>query len=122
MFGVENLDIRRLALNMKQIETYNPPPNPAKETDARFQGYMDKFGDESWELDALEPAVLASLVDDEIDEIVDKERWKLSLENEAKEKQVLRAISERYEEVKESDVIADLLKDEPEEEDDDDEE
>src|SRR5574338_273233 len=28
-------EIRRLALNFEQIKKYNPPPNPAKETDSR---------------------------------------------------------------------------------------
>ena len=30
------------------------PPNPAKLTDSRCEGYMAEHGDESWELDALE--------------------------------------------------------------------
>ena len=51
------LGLRRIALNMDQIETFNPPPNPAKLTDSRCKSYMDKYGDESWELDALEPKV-----------------------------------------------------------------
>ncbi len=52
-------EFTRIALNMDQIQQYNPPPNPAKSTDSRFQGYMDIHGDESWELDALEPQVLS---------------------------------------------------------------
>lgn len=61
----------RLALNMSQIEEKNPPPNPAKETDARFVGYRDRFGDESWELDALEPAYLNELITENIEACID---------------------------------------------------
>ena len=54
--------IHRIALVYDQIEQYNPPPNPAKTTDARYQSYADKYGDESWELDALEPSVIVDLI------------------------------------------------------------
>lgn len=52
----------RLALNMHQVKQYKPPPNPAKLTDSRCGGYTAKYGDKSWELDALEPKVLSELV------------------------------------------------------------
>lgn len=58
------VEVHRLALNMPQIERYEPPPNPAKMTDSRATDYVRKFGDTSWELDALEPSVLAALVTD----------------------------------------------------------
>jgi hypothetical protein len=57
-----DLKVCRLALNMDQIERYNPPPNPAKLTDSRANGYIARYGSSSWELDALEPTVLARLV------------------------------------------------------------
>lgn len=58
MFGA-SVEVRRLALNMEQVRKYDPPPNPAKVTDSRFAAYCDQFGDESWELDALSPKVVA---------------------------------------------------------------
>jgi len=51
------------ALNMNQIEQYNPPPNPAKLTDSRATQYIDEFGYDSWELDALEPQVISNLIE-----------------------------------------------------------
>lgn len=69
-------NVDRLALNMKQIEEKTPPPNPAKTTDARFEGYRAIHGDESWELDALEPAYLNELVEDHIQEAIsDQDVW-----------------------------------------------
>lgn len=65
--------LRRIALNMEQIELYNPPPNPAKTTDSRYKSYIEKFGDESWELDALEPKVITSLIQDTISEYADED-------------------------------------------------
>lgn len=67
--------VKRIALNMDQIELYEPPPNPAKVTDSRFDAYQQQYGDESWELDALQPRVIDKLIDDHIQEIVDHELW-----------------------------------------------
>lgn len=64
-------ELKRIALNMDQVEEYDPPPNPAKQTDARFENYLRVHGDESWELDALDPSVLDALITEEIEEIID---------------------------------------------------
>jgi len=69
-------EVRRIALNMDQVEEYSPPPNPAKQTDARYDQYVARFGiTESWELDALEPSVIVGLINDEVEKIVDKPKW-----------------------------------------------
>ena len=65
-----HVDVNRIALNMDQIEEYGPPPNPAKQTDSRFKDYEAQFGEESWELDALEPNVLVTLIQETIEDIL----------------------------------------------------
>jgi hypothetical protein len=72
-FDGQEFLVERVALTMDQIEKYNPPPNPAKLTDSRSDKYVQEFGDESWELDALEPAVLAQLVEDKVEEYRDED-------------------------------------------------
>ncbi len=68
--------VKRIALTIDQIETYEPPPNPAKQTDSRFLDYQEQTGlDESWELDALDPFVLQDLIQDEIELVRDEEKW-----------------------------------------------
>lgn len=69
------IEVRRIALNMDQVSEYDPPPNPAKQVDPRFKDYQEKFGDESWELDALQPSVINTLINDEIENIVDNEMF-----------------------------------------------
>ena len=64
--GAELLDVDRIALNMDQVRQYNPPPNYAKITDSRAAGYIAEFGQNSWELDALPPDVLSTLITDRI--------------------------------------------------------
>lgn len=70
-----SLELRRIALTRKQVDEKNPPPNPAKVTDSRFEGYKREHGDESWELDALEPSYLVALVTKHITEHIDDEKW-----------------------------------------------
>lgn len=74
--GGMGVEVRRIALNMDQVEEYNPPPNPAKVTDSRFENYQAFHGDESWELDALEPSVLTALVTSHITAEIDADAWK----------------------------------------------
>jgi len=68
-------DMRRIALNMEQVREVNPPENPAKTTDSRYAGYIRKFGQSSWELDALSPTYLDRLVRAQLKGIIDKEPW-----------------------------------------------
>lgn len=63
--------VKRIALTMEQIEEHDPPPNPAKITDSRAASYMDLYGDESWELDALSPEILDDLIEQHIVEHTD---------------------------------------------------
>lgn len=77
LFSRNQVDIQfeRIALNMDQIEEQKPPPNPAKTTDSRYDEYRRRFGDESWELDALTPSYLHGLVTRHIEAYVDWPQW-----------------------------------------------
>ncbi len=73
--GNRHFQVKRIALNMDQVEEKNPPPNPAKTTDSRFDDYRKQFGSDSWELDALEPSYLQSLVRAEVETLIDYSVW-----------------------------------------------
>lgn len=77
LFTYDRIDIetKRLALNFDQVEQWQPPENPAKESDSRYQIYLEQFGESSWELDAVEPATLASLVEEHVKELIDDLAW-----------------------------------------------
>lgn len=96
-----HLEFTRIALNQDQIDLYNPPPNPAKSTDSRFQSYMNLHGDESWELDALEPQVLADLIRAKVDEIRDDNLYAKKQEQEFHEKEQLVKVSDNWSDVAE---------------------
>lgn len=96
MFTNRNLEFERLALNMDQVEEYTPPPNPAKITDSRARGYIAEFGDESWELDALEPSVLADLVRASIAGITDKDEMKEADEEQERHRETLALVADKF--------------------------
>jgi hypothetical protein len=75
LFSKTVVEVERLALNMNQVREWNPPKNPAKETDSRFAAYLQEFGESSWELDAVEPVTLASLVRTHINQLIDVPQW-----------------------------------------------
>lgn len=84
---------------MEQIETFNPPPNPAKITDPRAAKYIQEFGETSWELDALSPKDLNDLLDEKIQELLDIELYNKICRQEEKEKDELVRVSGEIEEV-----------------------
>lgn len=93
------VEVRRLALNMDQVNEHNPPPNPAKTTDSRYVGYIDAFGDESWELDALQPQVLADLIREEVLTFRDDDVYEAVIERETEERRNLVRVRDRWPEV-----------------------
>ena len=90
------LEVRRLALNMAQVEQYGPPPNPAKMSDSRFEGYAREYGDESWELDALEPQVIADLIRTEVNGMINRRAWNARAKLMAEQKELLGRLSDDW--------------------------
>ena len=87
------LQVKRIALNMDQVETYGPPPNPVKLTDSRATAYGAKYGTSSWELDALEPTVLADLIRDEVEAYRDEDEWEQVLQEEREHRSALKELA-----------------------------
>ncbi|KKM79670.1 hypothetical protein LCGC14_1347500, partial [marine sediment metagenome] len=99
MFDALGVKVKRLALNMDQVDKWNPPPNPAKLTDSRCAKYMAEYGDESWELDALEPREIERLIERNIKKLVDMKAWKARAEEQARGQMLLGEVQDRWSEV-----------------------
>jgi hypothetical protein len=81
--GDKEFEVARLALNMDQIEQYEPPPNPVKATDSRSAAYRERFDtDNCWELDALDPPVIVELIREAVIERRDELLWDSAVEEE----------------------------------------
>jgi len=85
-FGVHDLAVLKVALTTPQVKQYKPPPNPAKLTDPRAAGYIARHGQKSWELDAIPPQVLAQLVRQAFDAVIDDDKMQAIKDKEAKDK------------------------------------
>lgn len=97
--GRGEIEIRRIALNMDQVDAHNPPPNPTKVTDSRAADYIRSYGHTCWELDALEPRVIEQLIRDEIEMHVDDELWDEVNDEEAEMERVLGNVAKRWNEI-----------------------
>ena len=95
LFAGVPIYVQRLALNLNQIDQYNPPPNYAKLTDSRIGGYQDmmtaegKDPESSWELDALDPPVIRALIRDAVERIRDPAKWDARLAQEVSDKELM---------------------------------
>ena len=92
-------EVQRIALNMDQVEEFNPPPNPAKTTDSRFESYLREHGEDSWELDALEPAVLASLVREHIEKALDEGTYKARVNDQERNRERLQHVADHWDDL-----------------------
>lgn len=89
MFAEGRIDVQRIALNMDQVQQYNPPPNPAKITDSRATAYIDEHGPESWELDALDPQTLSNLITGHVEDLRDDDEWEDAVAEEQEHRELL---------------------------------
>jgi hypothetical protein len=81
---------------MDQIEALNPPPNPAKPSDARYEAYKREFGPNCWELDALDPPTLCALIKEAVYDILDEEKWSCEIESEQAHRDNLQMVADDW--------------------------
>jgi hypothetical protein len=94
--GGRKVNVHRIALNMDQVRQYDPPPNYAKVTDSRFEAYQALYGDESWELDALDPSVLHDLIVESVRGHIDEDAWGRVDAREERDRRLLSNVSNRW--------------------------
>lgn len=95
-----DVEVVRLALNREQVEEFSPPPNPAKITDSRAKEYIKRYGRTSWELDALEPQVMAEMIQSEIIRHIDFDLWDAISEQEEEMETLLSRLYKKWPEVR----------------------
>jgi hypothetical protein len=75
LFSQSDITVHRAALTMRQIERHNLIPNPTKMSDSRAPEYVAKYGNESWELDALDVELLATICRNGVLSLRDEDKW-----------------------------------------------
>lgn len=94
----ESLNMVRLAITMEQINSFQLSSSPTKVNESRAELYVEEYGDESWELESLEPSVLADLVEDAIKETIDFDRWEEVEEKEKEDQNIIQDFLDTFEE------------------------
>jgi hypothetical protein len=100
LYARHPIEVRRIGLNMDQVERYRPPPNFIKETDSRAARYQREAGtDECWELDALSPTVIADLIRAEIEAMIDPVAWNEAVASEKRGRRQLASVAANWDKV-----------------------
>jgi len=85
-----DLTVKKLAILQDDIQEYNLPPQPVKDTDARAASFRMAHGDDCVELDALRPDVLSGRVQDFISDHLDMDLWNQVREEERRQRESVR--------------------------------
>lgn len=86
-YSSTEIEVKRIALTFDQVQEYRLIPNPTKMADPRSDGYTNLYGDECWELDAIEPDKLMRITEEAVSsEVEDWGAWEELKEQERAEK------------------------------------
>lgn len=94
--------VQRIALNKDQIDEFDLPHNPVKTRwdgsfkDSRAKAYVEQFGEESWELDALDPTYMQQIVSDAVLRVRDNAQWDKMQAEETEDKREIERIMEEH--------------------------
>lgn len=94
-YGAMVFKLERIALTDDDVRMNVLPPFPAKKTDPRYGWYLQRYGAEAWELDAMDPNTLRDRVREAIEGFINQQEWMRHKLTEAAEQQTVKAIAER---------------------------
>lgn len=89
------IETHRLAITKEQVNQYRLPADFVKVSDSRAPKYVAEHGNESWELDALEPQMLNDLLSSTIEQYIEADKWNAVLRQEEADKEALAEARER---------------------------
>jgi hypothetical protein len=82
-FGIGNIVPIKVALTGEQVEKLNLPPNlTAKKKSSRRKGFVERHGENVFELEAIPPATLQQYLRDAIDTVIDVNALNAEIERE----------------------------------------
>jgi ParB-like chromosome segregation protein Spo0J len=82
-FGIDNIVPIKVALTGEQVELLNLPPNlTAKETSSRRKRFVERHGENVFELEAIPPATLQQYLRGAIENVIDLDAYNAEVERE----------------------------------------
>ena len=74
-YGGDHITLKRIALTGEQVLELPSFPASDKKKDPRFKWFTGRYGNQCWELDALDPNALRACVEDAIKQLIEPEAW-----------------------------------------------
>jgi hypothetical protein len=90
-YGGDFIDVEKIGLTYDQITAYGLASNPTKKADSRKKKYIAKFGDRTWELDAIPPDELKRVVKTSIEKFIDPDLWNKRIKEIEKDREAIKA-------------------------------
>lgn len=93
-----NVDVlaKKVCLTAEQVKEFNLPPAATAKTDSsRRKGFVEKHGENVWELEAIPTAQRARLLQEAIDSVIDVEAFNAELAKEAEDSAKLQELRDR---------------------------
>lgn len=88
-WGGDDFTVERIALTYQQAQDFKFVPDPTKPQDARAQDYVTKYGNQAWELDAIEPRLFQKMIKDKITSYIDRSKWNKNIEEQSRCRKIL---------------------------------
>ncbi len=97
-----DITVKRIALTYEQVQQYRLAPNPVKMADTRTPAYIEQYGEECWELDAIPPDELMKIVREAVEKEIDHGVWSGTMaRSEREKKQIEPKLEEMVEQLRE---------------------
>ena len=92
-FHIWNVDARRVALTQDQVDDYSlvVGGNIDDKEDVNKEAFRDEFGENTYEVEALEPSALEVIVEDAIEQTIDTDAYNDEIEQEENDSRFLEA-------------------------------
>jgi hypothetical protein len=92
----DHVIVHRVALTEDQLADLPSFPATDKKYDPRYKWFIKNFGDQCWEIDALDPNVLRSCIEEEIKALIEPVAWKRCENINKAEKESLRSVLDSW--------------------------
>ncbi len=99
-FGIANIVPIKVALTREQVDSMNlPPMMKAKESSSRHDKFVERNGDDVFELEAVPPAELQRLLRKDIDRVLDMKAFNAEIDAEKRDAAHLDAVRRRVQQL-----------------------
>lgn len=91
-YGGDHIRMKRIALTADQTPPLRSFSVESKTRDTRYKWFKKNYGDQCWELDAMDPRDLRTIVETEINSLIDRDLWERQEAHEEREKKSIESL------------------------------